>query len=122
MRQLDERDLMIVKAAEQLESSRRANKEWFDEHRRLRTENQQLRIGDLVLLHQTLGSGSRSLKWKLQDRWQGPYRITEITPNSTFYQLKELDGTLTRTLWSPEIASRSSSNMQEMHNMGDGSA
>jgi transposase InsO family protein len=93
MRQLDERNLTIVKAAEQLESSRRANKEWFDEHRRLRTENQQLKIGDLVLLHQTIGSGNRALNKKLQDRWAGPYRISEIPPNSTFYKLEELDGT-----------------------------
>jgi hypothetical protein len=93
MRQLDERNLTIVKAAEQLESSRRANKEWFDEHRRLRTENQQLKIGDLVLLHQTIGSGNRALNKKLQDRWAGPYRISEIPSNSTFYKLEELDGT-----------------------------
>src|SRR5579859_1383963 len=93
MRQLDERNLTIVKAAEQLESSRRANKQWFDEHQRLRTENQQLKIGDLILLHQTIDHGNCALNRKLQDRWAGPYRITEVPPNSTFYRLEELDGT-----------------------------
>jgi hypothetical protein len=93
MRQLDERNLTIVKAAEQLETSRRTNKEWFSTHRRLRTEGQKLKVGDLVLLHQTVGSGNRALSKKLQDRWMGPYRITEIPPNSTYYKLAELDGT-----------------------------
>jgi hypothetical protein len=30
---------------------------------------------------------------KLNDRWQGPYRIVEKAENSTFYRLEELDGT-----------------------------
>jgi len=93
MRQLDERNLTIVKAAEQLEASRQANKDWFDAHRRMRTEDQQLNIGDLVLLHQTVGSSNHTLVMKLQDRWIGPYRIIEKPPNSTFYKLAELDGT-----------------------------
>jgi len=67
MRQLDEHNLTIVKAAEQLETSRRPNKEWFDTHPRLQTEGQQLKIGDLVLLHQTIGSGNHALSKKLQD-------------------------------------------------------
>src|SRR5579859_3270026 len=93
MRQLDERNLTVIKAAEQLEASQQANKDWFDTHRRLRMEDQQLSIGDLVLLHQTIGSASHTLVMKLQDRWIGPYRIIEKPPNSTFYRLAELDGT-----------------------------
>jgi len=48
MRQLDEGNLTIMKSAEQLESSRRANKHWFNQHQRLRTENQQLKFDDLI--------------------------------------------------------------------------
>jgi hypothetical protein len=30
---------------------------------------------------------------KLDDRWSGPYRIREIPPNSTYYNIEELVGT-----------------------------
>jgi len=84
---------MAVKAAEQLEPSRQVNKDWFDTHRWPRTENQQLSVGDLVLLHQTIRSGNRALSMKLQDQWIGPYRIVEVPLNSTFYKLAEFDST-----------------------------
>jgi hypothetical protein len=96
MRQLDEKNLTQIMAAEKLEASRKANKEWFDSHKRLRSDNQQLKIGDLVLQHQTLGPGTRKLSKKLENRWKGPYRIAEIPPDSTYYVLEELDGTRLR--------------------------
>jgi hypothetical protein len=34
----------------------------------------------------------RARQTKLSDRWRGPYRIREVTENSTFYRLEELDG------------------------------
>ena|SRR5579859_2413297 len=93
MWQLDERNLTIAKAVEQLEAPQQANGDRFDTHQWLQMENQQLSIGDLVLLHQTIGSGNHALSTKLQDWWIGPYRIIKILPNSTFYKLVELDST-----------------------------
>ena len=93
MRQLDERVLMESRAAGELERSRKGNKAYFDQHKRMRGEAQQLRVGDLVLVHQSKNLNSRSVKIKLDDRWFGPYRIREIPPDSTFYKLEELDGT-----------------------------
>ena len=93
MRQLDQRVLTEVRAAENLRNSRNANKVYYDQHKRLRTEAQRLHVGDLVLLHHTKDSYSRSRARKLDDRWFGPYRIREIPDDSTFYWLEEFDGT-----------------------------
>jgi len=93
MRQLDERALLEERAAENLESSRRANKVYYDQHKQLRTEAQKLRVGDLVLVHLTKDLYTRPRARKLDDRWFGPYRIREIPEDSTFYYLEELDGT-----------------------------
>jgi len=91
MRQLDQRVLTEVQAAENLRNSRKANKIYYDQHKQLRSDAQQLRVGDLVLLHRTKYSTSRTRAVKLDDRWSGPYRIREIPDDSTFYLL-ELDG------------------------------
>jgi hypothetical protein len=95
MRQLDERTLREAKAAENLENSRRSNKAYFDEHwqHRMRSESQQLRTGDLVLLRNSRLDNNRARRYKLSDKWFGPYRIREIPENSTHYLLEELDGT-----------------------------
>jgi len=93
MRQLDQRILAEAQAAENLRNSRKANKAYFDQQKRLRGDQQQLQIGDLVLLHNTRKQQTRSRAHKLDDNWHGPYRIHEIAENSTFYRLKELDGT-----------------------------
>jgi hypothetical protein len=74
-------------------NKRKANKAYFDQQKRLRGDQQQLHIGDLVLLHNTRKQQTRSRAHKLDDNWHGPYRIHEIAENSTFYRLKELDGT-----------------------------
>ena len=92
MRQLDQKVLTEVQAAENLRNSRKANKTYYDQHKRLRPEAQQLHIGDLVLLHRTKDSTSRSRAGKFDDRWDGPYRIRKIPDDSTYYLL-ELDGT-----------------------------
>jgi len=98
MRQLDQRVLTEVQAAENLRNSRNANRTYYDQHHRLRSEAQKLHIGDLVLLHRTKAALSRSRAHKLDDHWSGPYRIREIPDNSTFYRLEELDATpLTET-------------------------
>ena len=93
MQQLDQHNLELSQAAENLRNSRKANKAYFDIHNHLRPESgeQQLHVGDLVLLHRSQVRKRRATK--LDDHWSGPYRIREIEPNSTFYRLEELDGT-----------------------------
>src|SRR3982074_1016347 len=93
MRQLDQRALAEAQAAENLRNARKANKMYFDDHKRLRSEQQQLHVGDLVLLHNTKKIKTYSSKAKLDDNWHGPYRIREVAEDSTFYRLEELDGT-----------------------------
>jgi hypothetical protein len=93
MRQLDERTLDEARAAAELERSRKSNKVYYDQHKQMRGEPQQLHVGDLVLLHQSKNLNSRSVKIKLDNRWFGPYRVREVPPDSTFYRLEELDGT-----------------------------
>src|SRR5579862_3314307 len=92
MRQLDQRNLHEAHAATNLRNSRLGNKAHFDSTKRLRSAEQQLHVGDLVLLHNTIIQHSHSRK--LDDQWRGPYRIREVPENSTFYRLEELDGTL----------------------------
>ena len=95
IRQLDQRALDEARAAENLERSWKENKDYFDEHKRLRGDgNWQLHVGDLVLLHTGKRQQSRVLKEKLDDYWHRPYRIRQIPENSTFYYLEEFDGTL----------------------------
>src|SRR5438552_7305884 len=93
MRQLDEQSLSVSHAAEELEWSRKGNKGYFDRHKRMRSDPQQLHVGDLVLLFQSKNLNSHSIKNKLDNRWFRPYRIHEILNDSTFYKLEELDGT-----------------------------
>jgi Integrase zinc binding domain len=93
MRQLDQRNLHECQAAENLRNSRKANKAYYDQHKRLRPEHQQLHVGDLVLLHRTQNLKTYDSRRKLDDRWFGPYRIREIPEDSTFYLLEEIDGT-----------------------------
>jgi hypothetical protein len=103
MQQLDERTLELSQAVENLRNSRKANKTYFDQHNRLRPDGeQQLQVGDLVLLHNSYKykTGKPPRVSKLDDRWLGPYPIREITENSTFYYLEELDG----TPYTPSIA------------------
>lgn len=103
MQQLDERTLELSQAVENLRNSRKANKTYFDQHNRLRPDGeQQLQVGDLVLLHNSYKykTGKPPRAAKLDDRWLGPYRIREIAENSTFHYLEELDG----TPYTPSIA------------------
>ena len=89
MQQLDQRNLELTQAAENLRNSRRANKAYFDEHHDIRKE--ELKIGDLVLVYK----GNINIRLrdnKLADRWDGPYRIRYIPRNSTYYEVEELDG------------------------------
>ena len=90
MKQLDERVLAESWATAELERSRRINKSYFDNAKRMRPKEQQLKVGDLVLLHNSAKtSGMRQTK--LDFNWLGPYRIREASP-AGYYRLEELDG------------------------------
>ena len=93
MQQLDQQNLELSQAAENLRNSRKANKAYFDLHKHLRPESgdQQLRVGDLVLRYKSQLQNSRARSAKLDDRWTGPYRIIEVAPDSTYYRLEEID-------------------------------
>ena len=88
---MDQKVLAETEAVENLHNSWKANKAYFDQQKRLRGDQQQLHIGDLVLLHNTAKQHTRSRAHKLDDNWNGPYRIYEIAENSMFYRLEELD-------------------------------
>ena len=88
MRQLDERVLAESWSAAELERSRRINKSYFDDVKRLRSEK--LKVGDLVLLHNSAKTpGAR--RTKLDFNWLGPYCIWEVS-EAGYYRLEELDG------------------------------
>src|SRR5947207_14454119 len=74
MNKRNDRKVRPTLAATNLRKSRKSNKVYFDEHKRLRGENIQLHVGDLVLLHTTKSRFSRSRQEKLDDNWRGPYR------------------------------------------------
>ena len=78
-------------AAINLRNSQKGNKVYFDQHKRLRPNSQQLQEGDLVLLYDS--ALQKTQHTKLCDKWRGPYKIIEKAENSTFYRLAELDGT-----------------------------
>lgn len=93
MEQLDERRRMEIDAARNLRLSRLRNKTYFDISKRLRPPGQKLRNGDLVLVFRFPNQKIHSRARKLDERWQGPYRIRDEVEDSTFYMLEELDGT-----------------------------
>jgi hypothetical protein len=88
MRQLDQRNVHKAQAAANLRNSRKANKPYFDQNKRLRPDSQHLRVRDLVLV--IIEHFSRAVK--LSDRWRGPYQIRVVAENSTLYELEELNG------------------------------
>jgi ribonuclease HI len=94
MRQLDERITMEDIAARNQRRFRTQNKTYFDEAARLRPPDREVHIGDLVLIFRPqMLQKTKSRDLKLDDRWQGPYRVREKPLDSTFYLLEELDGT-----------------------------
>ena len=95
IRQLDERISLEETAALQQRRSREQNKAYFDSNRNIRPEKGLVGVGDLVLSLRDPKAdwGVSHREEKLDERWQGPYRIREKPENSTFYLLEELDGT-----------------------------
>jgi hypothetical protein len=94
MRQLDHRMTIENLAARNQRLARTQNKAYFDAVARLRSENQAIQVGDLVLVFRPLMLPTiKSRELKLDERWQGPYRVREKPLDSTFYLLEELDRT-----------------------------
>ena len=87
-RQLERRREDIDVAIQNLKESGDANKRYFDQAANLRAED--LQIGDLALVHETKIEQSHGAK--LDARWRGPYRVTEIAQSLGTYRLSELDG------------------------------
>src|SRR5215471_16892805 len=86
IRQLDQRALEEARAAENLERSRRVNKDYFDKHKILHGDGQlQLHVWDLVLPHTGKRQQSRVLNEKLDYYSRKPCRIAQIPEDSTFY-------------------------------------
>jgi hypothetical protein len=94
MRQLDERVTMEDIAARNLRRIRTQNKAYFDAAARLRPEDHEIHTGDFVLVFRpAMLQKMKSCDLKLDERWQGPYRVREKPLDSTFYLLDKLDGT-----------------------------
>jgi hypothetical protein len=94
MHQLDKRITMEDIAARNQRQFRTQNKTYFDEAAWLRPPDREIHVGDLVLVFRPqMLQKRKSRDLKLDDRWQGPYRVREKTLDSTFYLLEELDGT-----------------------------
>jgi hypothetical protein len=94
MEQLDERRLMEAEAVRNLRQSRIQNRAYFDSIRRLRPLSQALKKGGLVVTAKfpNLQPGQRPPRAnKLDDRWEGPYRIRDEVEDSTYYMLEELN-------------------------------
>ena len=88
-RQLERRTEDLEEAKTNLRKMRLQGKAYFDENRRER--RQELRVGDLVLLYNSVLDKQGSQK--LKNRWNGPYKIREICQDRGTYLLSELDGT-----------------------------
>jgi len=87
-RQLERQREDIDAAIQNLKESRDANKQYFDQVANLRAEAFQ--IGDLALVHETKIEQSQGAK--MDARWRGPYRVTEIAQSLGTYRVAELDG------------------------------
>ena len=87
-RQLERKEEDILTAQESIRRSRRKYKAQFDKVHRRRKEV--LKVGDMVLLHNTVLDKEWSKK--LDNRWLGPYLIREARLDVGTYLLSELDG------------------------------
>jgi hypothetical protein len=88
--QLDRRDEALEEVLLRVRRQREANKEPYDDAHRVR--NEELAVGDIVLLWDSRREVNKSSAVKLHPRWLGPYRITAVTSLFGSYRLAELDG------------------------------
>ena len=89
VRQLERREENLAIAARCLKANRMANKKFFDSNRCKRKQG--LKVGTMVLLY----NSRLDKQWlkKLENRWMGPYTITDMAEDRGTYMLAELDGT-----------------------------
>ena len=87
--QLERRMKDLEEAKTNLRKARLQGKVYFDKNRRER--RQELRVGDLVLLYNSVLD--KQWSQKLKNRWHGPYKIREIHQDWGTYLLSKLDGT-----------------------------
>jgi hypothetical protein len=91
MRQLNEQVTMEDIAVRNLRRIRTQNKAYFDATRHIRPQDLVIGIGDLVLIYRPIMlQKTKGRDLKLDERWQGPYRVREKPMDSTFYLLDEL--------------------------------
>ena len=93
--QLDIRDENIIEARERTQRLRLRRKEYWDEHNEILHED--MRVGDLVLLWDSLREVDMSRDKKLDQKWLGPYRIAESYQDRGHFRLEELDGVKFKT-------------------------
>jgi hypothetical protein len=89
--QLDLRDEDLQEAIGRIARLRGANKEYWDTTKDI--NHDQIEVGDMVLLWDSLREVDMSRARKLHRRWLGPYRIHESYQDKNYYRLEELDGT-----------------------------
>lgn len=89
--QLDLRDQFTKDAVARTNRLRQAKKEYWDDTKEIRRE--ELRLGDLVLLWNSIREIDMSRDRKLDARWMGPYRVRRPWPERGTYQIEDLDGT-----------------------------
>ena len=88
--QFDRRDTDLAEAQDRLRRRREEGKEYFDDTHRIRVE--ELKEGDLVLLHNSQRQKDMSRLNKLSFKWLGPYRIRQANPLRGSFALAEVDG------------------------------
>ena len=89
-RQLERRQDDLEVAPNRLNTSREANKEFFDRKRKKRQSK--LKKEDIVLLYNSWLDKQWSKK--LDNRWSGPYLVEEVKESRGTYLLKKLDDML----------------------------
>jgi hypothetical protein len=83
-------------AARNQRLARTQNKAYFDSTAHLRSEYQSIQVGDLVVVFRpSMLLPIKHHDEKLDDRWQGPYRVKEKpqTRHTTSSKSSQLDGT-----------------------------
>ena len=88
VRQLQRRDDDLEEAALHLQRMRLEGKERHDEKHGIR--NEELALGDIVLLHDT--RREKDMSRKLAFKWLGPYQICDLVKDKGTCMLDELDG------------------------------
>jgi hypothetical protein len=81
---------METQAARNLRRSRIQNKASFDITKRLCSPDQRLRNGDLVVVYRFPNQKVLPRAHKLDERWEGPYRIRDEVEDRTYYMLEEV--------------------------------